>query len=101
MPMGAQSTTDSLAHRHIRPATRADAAAIAAIYAPYVLHGTASFEIDPPDADAMADRIAKCLGAGWPWLVLELDGAIQDTPTPPVPGSRRLCPDCGNQHLSG
>jgi len=74
--MGAQSITEAMLASHIRPATRADAAAIAAIYAPYVLHGTASFEIEPPDADAMATRIGKCLDAGWPWLVLELEGAI-------------------------
>lgn len=74
--MGAQSTPEAAAQPHIRPATRADAAAIAAIYAPYVLYGTASFEIEPPDTDAMVTRIERCLSAGWPWLVLELDGVI-------------------------
>ena len=42
----------------IRAATPQDAAAIAAIYAPHVLTGTASFEIDPPDARAMRARMA-------------------------------------------
>ncbi len=60
----------------IRPATPADAAAIAAIYAPEVLHGTATFEYDAPDAAEMAARIARVRGPGWPWLVAERDGAI-------------------------
>ena len=33
----------------VRPATAADIPAIAAIYRPAVLTGTASFEVDPPD----------------------------------------------------
>ena len=60
----------------IRAATAADAAAIAAIYAPEVLTGTATFEIDPPDAAEMAARIARVTAAGWPWLVKERDGII-------------------------
>jgi phosphinothricin acetyltransferase len=53
----------------IEPATRADAAAVAAIYAHHVRHGTASFETAPPDEAEMAARIAKVLDAGAPWLV--------------------------------
>lgn len=53
----------------ITPATLADAAGIAAIYAHHVLHGTASWEITPPTADEMAARMARVLGEGWPWLV--------------------------------
>lgn len=53
----------------IVPATLADAAAIAEIYAHHVLHGTATFEIVPPDAGEIAARMDKVLGAGWPWLV--------------------------------
>ncbi len=53
----------------IRPATLADAAAIAAIYAPQVLAGTASFETEAPDAAEMAARLARVLDKGWPWLV--------------------------------
>ena len=52
----------------IRAAEPADAAAIAAIYAPHVLTGTASFEIDPPDARAMRARMAACEGL-YPWMV--------------------------------
>lgn len=53
----------------ITPATPADAPAIAAIYAHHVLHGSATFEIVPPDAEDIADRLRKVLDAGWPWLI--------------------------------
>lgn len=53
----------------IRPAHLTDAAAIAAIYAHHVLHGTATYELDPPDEAEMARRINAVLGSGWPWLV--------------------------------
>jgi len=53
----------------IAPAVPGDAAAIAALYATHVLHGTATFETVPPDAAEMAARLAKIGAAGWPWLV--------------------------------
>ena len=53
----------------ITPATLADAPGIAAIYAHHVLHGTASWELVPPTSDEMAERLAKVLGEGCPWLV--------------------------------
>ncbi len=53
----------------IRRATPGDAAACAAIYAPYVTRTAVSFELDPPDAAAMAQRIAAAL-ATHDWLVL-------------------------------
>lgn len=52
----------------IRPARPDDAAAIAAIYAPHVERGTATFELDPPDAAAMGERMAEFAGL-YPWLV--------------------------------
>ncbi|UZK65675.1 GNAT family N-acetyltransferase [Sphingomonas sp. M1-B02] len=52
----------------IRGAAAADAAAIAAIYAPHVLSGTASFEIEPPDTRMMRSRMAASEGL-YPWLV--------------------------------
>ncbi|NMO88804.1 GNAT family N-acetyltransferase [Actinomycetospora sp. TBRC 11914] len=54
----------------IRDATPADAAACAAIYAPYVTDTVISFEAVAPDADAMAARIA----AAHVWLVAEDGG---------------------------
>jgi phosphinothricin acetyltransferase len=58
----------------IEPATREDAAQIAAIYAHHVLHGTASFETEPPDEAETRARIAKVLDAGAPWLVARAEG---------------------------
>ncbi|PXA97760.1 GNAT family N-acetyltransferase [Nostoc sp. 3335mG] len=52
----------------IRAAVPEDAASIAAIYAPHVLTGTASFETDPPDARQMRTRMAASDGL-YPWLV--------------------------------
>ncbi|URD59695.1 N-acetyltransferase family protein [Sphingomonas sp. KRR8] len=57
----------------IRTASLHDAAAVARIYAHHVLHGTASYEIDPPDTATMAARMDAVLAAGWPWLVAERD----------------------------
>ena len=42
----------------IRPVEERDAEAVAAIYAPHVTEGVASFELVPPDAAEMARRIA-------------------------------------------
>ncbi|SOB79237.1 phosphinothricin acetyltransferase [Sphingomonas guangdongensis] len=52
----------------IRAARPDDAAAIAAIYAPYVQGGTVSFESDAPDARTMRARMAASDGF-YPWLV--------------------------------
>ena len=54
----------------IRLATTSDAAAIAAIYAPYCESTVISFEETAPSADEMARRIAA-IGATRPWIVLE------------------------------
>jgi phosphinothricin acetyltransferase len=58
----------------IRRATAADAAAIAAIYAPYVHDTAITFEEEAPSAAEMATRIAA--SPSHPWLVAERDGAI-------------------------
>jgi phosphinothricin acetyltransferase len=52
----------------IRIATARDAAAIAAIYRPYVTDAVTSFEVDPPGAADIAARIEAVL-ARTPWLV--------------------------------
>jgi L-amino acid N-acyltransferase YncA len=54
---------------HIVSATTADAHEIAAIYGHHVIHGTASWELEPPSVEEIALRMGKTLGAGWPWLV--------------------------------
>ena len=60
----------------VRPATSADAAAIAELYAHHVRHGTATFEEVPPNAGEMAERIAKVQDKGLPWVVVEDEGRI-------------------------
>lgn len=52
----------------LRAARPADAATIAAIYAPHVLAGTVSFETAAPDAEQMRARMAASNGL-YPWLV--------------------------------
>ena len=54
---------------HIRAAEKTDLAAITEIYAHHVLHGTGSFEIDPPDKGEMARRMADIVDRGLPYLV--------------------------------
>lgn len=60
----------------IRAATPADAAAIAAIYAHHVLHGTASFDTEPPSVEFWRDKLGDIVGKGWPFLIAERDGQV-------------------------
>lgn len=59
----------------VRPVTLDDAAEIADIYAPIVRETAISFELDPPSAAVIRDRIAT-ITATYPWLVLEVDGEV-------------------------
>jgi L-amino acid N-acyltransferase YncA len=62
---------------HLRDAEPGDLPAITAIYAHHVLHGSGTFEEEPPDEAEMARRIAAVQDQGWPWLVAaEDDGPI-------------------------
>jgi L-amino acid N-acyltransferase YncA len=67
--------SDSPAARLVRLATIADAEACAAIYAPYVEGTPISFELVPPTAGQMGERIAAAL-ATHAWLVLEEGGRV-------------------------
>lgn len=60
----------------VRPARAADLPTIQAIYAPEVLEGTATFELEPPDAAEIGTRLAKVEAQSLPWLVAELNGAV-------------------------
>ena len=60
----------------VRPAAAADVPAIAAIYGPAVLTGTASFEVDPPDEAEMLRRFEAITGAGYPYFVAEVHGRV-------------------------
>jgi L-amino acid N-acyltransferase YncA len=59
----------------VRDATATDAAACAAIYAPYVRDTAITFEYEPPGVEEMAARIARA-GERHAWLVLEHDGVV-------------------------
>jgi L-amino acid N-acyltransferase YncA len=60
---------------NIRLATTGDAAAVAAIYAPYCEDSAVSFEQSAPTEGEMAQRIAAVI-ARRPWLVLEDAGDV-------------------------
>lgn len=62
--------------RLIRLAAAGDAAAIAAIYRPYVEDSWISFEEGSPDAAEMARRMRGDLPGFHPWLVAEEDGGL-------------------------
>jgi L-amino acid N-acyltransferase YncA len=53
----------------IRAATIADVPDIQAIYAHHVLHGTGTFEEEPPSVEDMRERFKKIVDKGYVWLV--------------------------------
>lgn len=59
----------------VRPARAEDAAAIAAIYAPHVLVGHATFEEQAPDAAEIGRRM-RASDELYPWLVAEDDDML-------------------------
>src|SRR5271155_3644020 len=60
----------------IRPAAPGDIPAITRIYAHAVEHGTASFELEPPDEAAMMRRQHALLANGYPYLVATRAGTL-------------------------
>lgn len=58
----------------IRPASEADAGAIATIYRPYVTDTVTSFELDPPDAAEFVHRMM--VSPRLPWLLAEVAGQV-------------------------
>ncbi len=81
----------------VRDAATADMAAVQAIYAYHVLHGSASFEETPPSVDDMVGRRDAVLKAGLPYLVAELQGHVVGyayaTPYRPRPAYRHTIED--------
>jgi len=53
----------------IRDATDADVPEIQAIYAHHVLHGTGTFEEQPPSVEEISARFHKIVDRGYVWLV--------------------------------
>jgi phosphinothricin acetyltransferase len=68
-----RSMGDAVEIRNVR---EGDADAIAAIYGHHVLHGTASYEVDPPTVEETRTKIRRITGPGWPFVVAEVDGGI-------------------------
>jgi phosphinothricin acetyltransferase len=60
----------------IRPCTDADIPAVTAIYQHHVLHGTGTFEIEPPTETDMQSRKADVLSKGLPYLVIEENAEV-------------------------
>jgi L-amino acid N-acyltransferase YncA len=60
----------------VRPATAADAEAVAGIYNHYVAHTIVTFEEEAVAAAEMARRMEDVRADALPWLVAERDGAI-------------------------
>jgi phosphinothricin acetyltransferase len=58
----------------IRAAREDDLSTITAIYREEVLHGTATFELAPPDRAEMARRRAALAAGGFPFLIAEGEG---------------------------
>ena len=61
---------------NIRPTITADIPAITRIYAHAVLHGTATFELEPPAEAEMLRRFDKLRAGAFPYVVAEIDGAV-------------------------
>ncbi len=59
----------------IRQARHADAAAMLAIYRPFIEHTVVSFETEVPSVQEFAERVEATQRAH-EWLVAELDGAV-------------------------
>ena len=60
----------------IRDARESDSAAVAAIYAHHVMHGTATYDLEaPPAAEHEAKRL-NITAHGWPYIVAEEDGVV-------------------------
>jgi L-amino acid N-acyltransferase YncA len=60
----------------IRPVRPADIAAVTRIYAHAVQHGTASFELEPPDLKEMTRRLEALNAGGFPYLVADAGSEI-------------------------
>jgi L-amino acid N-acyltransferase YncA len=60
----------------VRTATRADLEAVAEIFTHYVLHSTATFELNPPTVPQWRRKLAQLDELALPFLVAEVDGEV-------------------------
>ena len=65
-----------MSNAEIRPTTAADLPFITAIYEHAVRHGTATFELIPPDLAEMTRRFNALTDGGFPYFVAGLDGRV-------------------------
>lgn len=63
-------------HLILRDANETDMPIVLAIYAHHVIHGSASFELEPPTLEQMCQRLADVCTHGLPYLVAECDGEV-------------------------
>ncbi|MDP1569694.1 MAG: N-acetyltransferase family protein [Vicinamibacterales bacterium] len=69
-------TSDATPGTIVRPATTADAAALARIYNHFIAHTIVTFEEEPVTAGEMARRVEEVQTAALPWLVAEAGGVV-------------------------
>ena len=74
--MRATAVVDVATDQLIRDVTEADAEGIQAIYAHHVLHGTASYDYEPPSVEETLAKIRRIAAPGWPFLVAVGGGQI-------------------------
>lgn len=60
----------------LRSAREDDLEAVCSIYRHAVLHGTGTFEIEPPDRAEIGRRFQDVRSKGLPWIVAESEGAV-------------------------
>lgn len=60
----------------LRNAREDDLDAVCGIYRHAVLHGTGTFEIEPPDRAEIGRRFQDVRSKGLPWIVAESDGVV-------------------------
>ncbi|GAA4728953.1 GNAT family N-acetyltransferase [Actinomycetospora chibensis] len=72
-----RSSPSTATSMSLRPAEAGDAERVGAIFAGYVLHSIATFVETPPSDEMWRDRIAEARSAGLPFLVAEVDGAVE------------------------
>jgi phosphinothricin acetyltransferase len=60
----------------VRQVVPADLDAVARIYAHYVEHSVATFDLEAPDRAFWSAKVADLSDAGWPFLVAVADGEV-------------------------
>jgi len=69
-------TASAMPSLEIRPTTEADLPFVTGIYEHAVRHGTATFELIPPDLAEMTRRYKALIDGGFPYFVAALDGRV-------------------------